>query len=108
MKPLSRVLLNILNQKTPLAGCPINKCLQKTTQMTYEKLLVHLTNECLFVKAICHMKCGIRFLKNDWEQHIDRDCIKLEVNCPECNEILYRNQFDPHSCMLIKQPQDLT
>lgn len=60
--------------------CPYPKC--QVTDIAYDNLEKHITEECELRKQLCPLKCGQLVLVSGVGEHIVDECLNQPIACP--------------------------
>jgi hypothetical protein len=89
---LYKELLNPLDFRCPNSshGC------QKT--LKYDQLDNHLQRHCDAKQQLCPNRCSktLKFSAPDLQKHLDEDCPKECLPCPQCKQIKFRMEIEEH------------
>ena len=55
--------------------------------------------ECLFEEIYCPKDCGYQGRRGVLPQHIDMECPKVKMPCPQCEYLFLRRELAAHRCL---------
>ena len=57
-----------------------------------------MERECHLVRVACPYGCGAKFLRMKTQHHLMEECVRAEVECPECEVNYLMRDVESHSC----------
>ena len=75
--------------------CPNEGCGEKEER---GRLYQH-RDECLFEEIYCPKECGYKGRRGVLTQHIDMECAKVKMPCPQCEFLFLRRELAAHRCL---------
>lgn len=56
----------------------------------------HIKNECGSVVQRCKLGCGLKMQRKQMDSHVDNDCPKRSVHCPQCYTDVWAEELEQH------------